>query len=146
MHSKVRSCLLGGMLGDAMGGAYENPAGVELVIAGPLRLSKISDDTQLTLATCSSLRKCGRIDPSDIAATFLDWYQNGRLSGLGASTLKALRDLQVGAPWYSSGSIGERSAGNGAAMRIAPIAFYLDADAPESLDGDTRCLLDHTQT
>lgn len=121
------------MLGDAMGGAYESPPGGQCVIAGPVRLSRVSDDTQLTLATCSSLcqRRC--IDPCHIADTFLEWYQKGQLSGLGSSTLKALRDLQMGTPWYSAGAMGDRSAGNGAAMRIAPIAFLLSADDPESL-------------
>jgi hypothetical protein len=43
-------------------------------------------------------------------------YNKGKLTGLGASTLKALRDLQVGAHWALSGWSGEYAAGNGAAM------------------------------
>ena len=45
---------------------------------------------------------------------------------MGASTLKALRDLDAGVHWALAGAKGERSAGNGAAMRIAPLAFHLD--------------------
>ena len=37
--------------------------------------------------------------------------------------LKALRDLDNGCPWALAGAVGERAAGNGAAMRIAPLAF-----------------------
>jgi ADP-ribosylglycohydrolase len=60
---------------------------------------------------------------------------NGNGSGgprVGASTLKALRDLDAGAHWALAGAKGERAAGNGAAMRIAPLAFHLDpADAEQ---------------
>src|SRR6185503_17125161 len=49
-----------------------------------------------------------------------------RITGMGASTLKALRDLDAGVHWALAGAKGEMSAGNGAAMRIAPLAFHLD--------------------
>jgi ADP-ribosylglycohydrolase len=45
---------------------------------------------------------------------------------MGAGTLKALRDLDAGVHWALAGAKGEMSAGNGAAMRIAPLAFQLD--------------------
>jgi ADP-ribosylglycohydrolase len=68
----------------------------------------------------------GQSVPEAIARKFLEWYNAGRLTGVGASTLKALRDLQVGAHWALAGRTGERAAGNGAAMRIAPLAFKVD--------------------
>src|SRR6185436_13089038 len=43
---------------------------------------------------------------------------------------KALRDLEAGSHWALSGARGERAAGNGAAMRIAPLALVLDPDQP----------------
>jgi ADP-ribosyl-[dinitrogen reductase] hydrolase len=81
---------------------------------------------QLTVATCEAVIECGHIDPERIAARFAAWFRAGRLRGLGASTLKALRDLEAGSHWALSGAKGERSAGNGAAMRVAPLAFVLD--------------------
>lgn len=45
---------------------------------------------------------------------------------MGASTLKALTELAAGGHWALVGRKGERAAGNGAAMRIAPLAFFLD--------------------
>src|SRR5438552_12980525 len=45
---------------------------------------------------------------------------------MGSSTLKALHDLDAGLHWALAGAKGEMSAGNGAAMRIAPLAFHLD--------------------
>jgi ADP-ribosylglycohydrolase len=86
----------------------------------------VSDDTQLTLATCEAVIESGRVDPERIAARFVAWFRSGRLRGLGASTLKALRDLDAGAHWALSGAKGEWAAGNGAAMRVAPLAFLLD--------------------
>ena len=47
---------------------------------------------------------------------------------MGASTLKALRDLDAGVHWALAGAKGERSAGNGAAMRIAPLGFHLNPE------------------
>jgi ADP-ribosylglycohydrolase len=40
--------------------------------------------------------------------------------------LKSLRDLEAGNHWALAGRLGERAAGNGAAMRIAPLAFVTD--------------------
>lgn len=62
-----------------------------------------------------------------MAARLLAWFRSGRLRGVGASTLQALRDLDAGAHWAAAGRVGDRAAGNGAAMRIAPLAFCREA-------------------
>jgi ADP-ribosyl-[dinitrogen reductase] hydrolase len=92
----------------------------------------------LTLATCEALAEYGTADPGHIAASFLRWFRARRLTGLGASTLKALRDLEAGAHWALAGRKGERAAGNGAAIRIAPLAFCVDPLA----DGSRRLIRD----
>src|SRR5262249_45857918 len=93
---------------------------------------RLSDDTQMTLATCEAIIHCGRVDPATIADTFADWHRKGRFTGLGASTYKALTELcQVG-HWALVGRKGEMAAGNGAAMRIAPLAFLLDPAEQQS--------------
>jgi ADP-ribosylglycohydrolase len=86
----------------------------------------LSDDTQLTLATCQSIIEHGRVDPENLASHFLHWFLAGRVRGMGSSTLKAMRDLAFGAHWALAGARGEFAAGNGAAMRIAPLAFLLN--------------------
>jgi ADP-ribosylglycohydrolase len=121
---RVRGCILGGVIGDALGGPFEGQP-------GPLRFQahnewSISDDSQLTLATCESIVEIGKVSPEHIAQRFLHWYRARRISGVGASTLKALRDLDAGVHWALAGAKGEMAAGNGAAMRIAPLAFHLD--------------------
>jgi len=70
MHSseKIMGCILGGAIGDCMGGPYEgrNP---------PFQIYcdhkwKLSDDTLLTLATCEAISNQGCIDPAAIADFF----------------------------------------------------------------------------
>jgi ADP-ribosyl-[dinitrogen reductase] hydrolase len=121
---RIHGCLLGGAIGDAMGGPFEG-------MRGPLQYRdlspwSISDDTQLTLATCESIIKIGLVSPEHIASRLSVWFREGRITGIGGSTLKALRDLDAGAHWALAGARGEMAAGNGAAMRIAPLAFFLD--------------------
>lgn len=123
VEARVLGMILGGAVGDGWGRPYEG----SLARAFPLPLELVvTDDTQLTLATCEALIERRRVDPASIAARFLIWFREGRLTGLGSSTTKALRDLAAGAHWALAGTKGERAAGNGSAMRIAPLAFMLD--------------------
>ena len=124
VKTRVLGCLLGGALGDAWGGPYEGMAG-PLVFEIPSRPA-LSDDTQLTLATCESIIELGRVHPENLASHFLRWFLAGRVRGTGSSTLKAMRDLAVGTHWALAGARGEFAAGNGPAMRIAPLAFLLN--------------------
>lgn len=127
--SRIFGCILGGALGDAWGGPWENKPG-PIVFEVPSR-SSISDDTQLTLATCESIIENGRVQPERLALKFAERFKARRITGLGSSTLKAMNDLVAGVHWALAGSRGEYSAGNGAAMRIAPLAFLLDPAEPE---------------
>jgi len=129
-QDQIMGCLLGGALGDAWGGPWEGRVGpIDFQI--PTR-SSVSDDTQLTLATCESIIENDCVDPECLASHFLTWFVKGRISGIGASTLKAMRDLAAGTHWALAGSRGEYAAGNGAAMRIAPLAFLLDPISPDN--------------
>ncbi|MFN7918732.1 MAG: ADP-ribosylglycohydrolase family protein [Bryobacteraceae bacterium] len=118
---RVRSCIIGGAWGDVSGGLWERQR-----MRMPASELSLSDDTQLTLATCEAIMDAKRVDPASIADAMLRWFREGRVTGMGSSTLKALRDLDAGVHWAFSGAAGEYAAGNGAAMRIAPLAFLLD--------------------
>jgi len=123
-RDKITGCILGGAIGDAMGGPFEGQSQpIEFTLEHDWR---ISDDTQLTLATCEALCEKGMASPERIADRFKQWFVERKISGIGSSTLKALRDLSAGAHWSIAGCSGEYAAGNGAAMRIAPLAFFLD--------------------
>lgn len=134
LFNRLTGSLVLGAVGDALGSYYEGRPSTSAVNLD--NLHGITDDTQLTLATCEAIIKADRVTPDSIAASMLAWYNSGRLSGLGASTLKALRDLQVGAHWALAGRTGEYAAGNGAAMRIAPLAFFVDPDEDRTLIKD----------
>lgn len=126
LRDRARGCIVGGTLGDAMGHPFEGRQ-------GPLQFKEhndwsISDDSQLTLATCESIVETGKVSADHIAQRFLAHYRTRRITGAGSSTLKALRDLDAGNHWALAGAKGERAAGNGAAMRIAPLAFHLDPE------------------
>ncbi len=127
-RSRILGCLLGGALGDAWGGPWEGIRD-RVSFQIPPR-SFVSDDTQLTLATCESIIENAGVHVERLAAHFAKWFAAGRISGIGASTLKSMRDLVAGVHWALAGNQGEYSAGNGAAMRIAPLAFLLDPSSP----------------
>ena len=123
-HDRILGCILGGAIGDAMGGQYEGQS-------PPIALDdsaqwSLSDDTQLTLATCEAIAEVGRVNPEAIAGQMSSWFAEGRVTGVGASTFASLRSLTQGGHWALAGMRGEQAAGNGAAMRIAPLAFLLD--------------------
>src|SRR5581483_8290751 len=127
---RITGCILGGALGDALGHSFEgqqNP-----VIDFDQITWEFSDDTQLTLATCEAIIELGgKVDPAAIAASFARWHKASRITGMGASTLKALTELSHGGHWALVGAKGEYAAGSGAAMRIAPLAFCLDPSKRE---------------
>lgn len=121
IKQRLGGCLIAGAIGDALGFRYEN---IDYVLNIDFDFNwVVSDDTQLTLATCEAIYDDIEIRPEKVAEYFLNWYNRGKLTGLGSSTLKALRELQVGGHWAIVGRSGEYAAGNGAAMRIAPLAF-----------------------
>lgn len=131
LQQQFEACLLGGAIGDAWGSSYENqtkPNNTTTFYLGqqqePGQRWAFTDDTQLTMATCETLCSTEAFDPAVLANNFVKYYRERRLTGIGASTLKAITELQAGGHWSQVGRSGEYAAGNGAAMRIAPFAFF----------------------
>ena len=131
LKQRVLGSLFAGAVADAFGNLYEGkPNGLKCNLVAD-SYSITSDDTQLTLATCESIVRSGGVAPEKVAEAFLEIHTSDGIRGVGSSTLKAMRDLEVGAHWYLAGARGERAAGNGAAMRIAPLGFLLNLDLDE---------------
>ena len=129
LEEKIVGCLLGGAVGDGLGGPYEGKGGGAGAAEEGRAAWRLSDDTQLTLATCEAvIGSGGLVEPEAVAARFAAWHRAGRVTGVGASTYKALTELAAGGHWALVGNKGERAAGNGAAMRAAPLAFCLDPE------------------
>lgn len=128
---RFEACILAGAIGDAWGSSLENQAPADTRTLRPWGVPKkedplwaITDDTQLTLATCEALDDPLRFSPEVLSAHFVDYFKRGKITGAGGSTLKALVELEAGIDWSHSGRSGEYAAGNGAAMRIAPLAYF----------------------
>jgi ADP-ribosylglycohydrolase len=125
VRDRIIGCILGGAIGDAFGRPYERRQ--PPIVFSESEEWRLSDDTQLTLATCEAITiSNGRVDPAVIGERFASWHRARRISGMGSNTLKALTELVAGGHWALVGGKGERAASNGAAMRAAPLAFCLD--------------------
>jgi ADP-ribosyl-[dinitrogen reductase] hydrolase len=149
-RERLAGCILGGAIGDAWGSGYENlsprpNANTFYLRPEPIRqpVWQLTDDTQLTLVTLEALSQTTHLSPDKLAARLVAAYTQGHLTGLGASTLKALRELQAGSHWSQAGREGEYGAGNGAAMRVAPFAFWAQYSRVELQD---FCRITHRQT
>lgn len=121
IRQQFEACIIGGAIGDAWSSGLDFYASRP---SAPVNGWSFTDDTQLTLATCEALCAAGDFRPDLLAEVFVRYYKERRLSGLGTSTLKAILELEAGGHWSQVGRTGEYAAGNGAAMRIAPLAFF----------------------
>ena len=132
ISERFKGCILGGAIGDAYGSAYENIPKEEnsentYYLFGKPKVEvpkwRITDDTQLTLATCEAIIENESLNAEIFAEKYLEYFKSRKITGIGASTLKALQELEVGGHWSLVGRKGEYGAGNGCAMRIAPLGF-----------------------
>jgi len=146
---RVRGCLLGLAVGDALGAPLEGLTaqqikthygrvknyvdGVQAWKRKPYRWRMrglYSDDTQQALALADVLLECGRADQAKLASIYLAMAEAkgpflGAHRGLARSFRQVLADLQRGvSPRWS----GQTKAGIGAAMRIAPAGLYFEDD------------------
>jgi ADP-ribosylglycohydrolase len=129
-------CLVGLATGDAVGTTVEFsapgtfPPVTDMVGGGPFRLKggQWTDDTSMALCLAESLVDRGGFDPADQMTRYCKWWKDGYLSStgscfdIGGTTRSSLgKFLKSGNPF--SGSTDPHSAGNGALMRLAPVAI-----------------------
>ena len=150
---RVRGCLLGLAIGDALGapleglGAQQVRAHYQLVtdyVDGVRAWKKkpyrwrlpglYTDDTQQALALADVVLARGKVDLDLLAAIYLEMATPeggyaGAHRGVGRSFRQVLADLKRG---IAPETTGQASAGIGAAMRIAPLALYF-AEDPDAL-------------
>ena len=139
----ARGALLGTFVGDALGMPYEGatpsevPEQVDMVEAR-LGVGTYTDDTEMMIALAESLIECGRVDERSLAAAFLDRFDPRR--GYGGGTRRVLELWRQGVPVEGAAAQifdGEGSRGNGAAMRVAPIAVRFGGD-PRRLEAEAE--------
>lgn len=144
MRDRFRGCLVGQALGDACGFPLEGmpPARCReqaaKAVAGKLERSEAgfafgqyTDDTQMAVAIARSLSEKQAADPADVAQRFAELWSEGRIVGQGYACRQAVMAIIDGVPWDRAGAP-EGRAGNGTAMRTAPVGLFFHKD-PEAL-------------
>lgn len=139
-------CLIGQCLGDALGFVVEGffPEACKRYVedilkterAGefgrwPFPFGQYSDDSQLARELLQSYVACKKFDPADYAERIKLIFAEKRIVGFGYSTKEAAKRLCMGISWEESGAP-PPSAGNGSAMRAAPIGLFF-FDNPQML-------------
>lgn len=134
--NKIYDGVMGLVVGDALGvpvefkkrdtykvtdmigfGTYNQPPGTW------------SDDSSMTLATLESMSKLEKIDPADIMQNFFYWLNDakftpyGEVFDVGGATRRAIVRYANGTDPLKCGGKTRMDNGNGALMRILPVAM-----------------------
>lgn len=172
MLSKIQGCLMGVMIGDAMGvpvemmtpeaivaatdgkGIVNFIAPIQRKIKGTQSLppGSTSDDWQLTETITNSLIRRKEFDITDIALSHLSAYETSTF-GWGSTTRDGLEEIKKyfdskGAegrsPLVASEPRPNRGLGNGIAMKIAPVGLLEAIQHPHSKSEKPIRLFDRT--
>jgi ADP-ribosyl-[dinitrogen reductase] hydrolase len=144
-EDKFAGCLLGLAIGDALGMPFEGMRAEtirkrygearEFLPAHRLSAGQYTDDTKMMLCIAESIVEKGHVNPEDTAQRFVGWFDSGDLRGIGLTCQEAILNLKSEIPWRESGRRGYWAAGNGTAMRIAPVGL-IDCHDMEQLRED----------
>ncbi|MEX2654267.1 MAG: ADP-ribosylglycohydrolase family protein [Acidimicrobiia bacterium] len=136
--ARYRGCLVGSAVGDALGAPMEGRTLVTQAYLdrlesdpGPLRYT---DDTAMTIAVAESLTVRGLFDGADMAATLAARYALEPWRGYGDGPPEVFGNLERGVAWNQAATSlfgGSGSFGNGAAMRVAPVALFGHPDTDQ---------------
>lgn len=135
-RNRALGALLGLAVGDALGAAIEFSAKPRLALladleaGGPHRLARgqWTDDTAMALALADSLQHDPALDAPDLMRRFVDWHERGTYSCTGVcfdigNATRAALDTFRRTGSAMAGSTDPNTAGNGALMRMAPVAI-----------------------
>ncbi len=145
-RDQFSGCLIGQCLGDALGFVVEGfiPEACKRYVEDVLKTKRVgefgrwpfpfgqySDDSQLARELLQSYVANKKFDPADYASRIKLIFTEKRIVGWGQATKEAVIRLIQGVSWEESGTPAP-SAGNGSAMRAAPIGL-LFFDNPKLL-------------
>ncbi|KAK9505541.1 hypothetical protein O3M35_009568 [Rhynocoris fuscipes] len=159
--SKFRGCLLGALMGDCLGAPFEEEGRVSLKVLqkyfdkmedpsfkSPVKM--YTDDTAMTKSVAESLIQNLAFNEKDMAKRFVTEYFKEPRRGYGGSVVEVFKKLKaskledVWSPARQQFS-GSGSFGNGAAMRISPVALFCHNNRPLLIDIATKTsLLTHS--
>ncbi|BCR06553.1 ADP-ribosyl-[dinitrogen reductase] hydrolase [Desulfuromonas versatilis] len=135
--SRARAAFLGLAIGDALGATTEfmTPGEIRVqfkvhrkIVGGGwlnLKPGQVTDDTEMSLCIARALTAAGGWDLQGIAENFVGWMRSKPID-IGSTCRKGIRDYmrkgQLETP------CNEWDAGNGAVMRMAPVALFTLGD------------------
>ncbi|WOJ89235.1 ADP-ribosyl-[dinitrogen reductase] hydrolase [Methylocapsa polymorpha] len=132
LEDRALAAFLGLAVGDALGATVEFLSRDEIIArhgrhkkiigGGWLRLApgQVTDDTELSLALGRSLARQGGFDCRDICEEFAAWLKAGPVD-VGNTCRRGIRRYIT--QGTLAGPLRESDAGNGAAMRVLPVAL-----------------------
>lgn len=131
LADRFRGALIGTAVGDALGAPVEGHRSVpstylDSILDDPPNLS-YTDDTAMTFGVAESLVARDGFDGAHMAEAMADRYGKEPWRGYGSGPPRVFARLARGIPWDQAATHlfeGEGSYGNGAAMRVAPVALY----------------------
>jgi ADP-ribosyl-[dinitrogen reductase] hydrolase len=133
VFARAKAAFLGLAVGDALGATTEflTPGeirakyGVHRKIRGGgwlhLKPGQVTDDTEMSLCIARALTAAGGWDLEGIARQFAAWLK-GNPRDVGATCRRGIRDFMVKGQLETP--YNEWDAGNGAVMRMAPVALF----------------------
>ena len=137
---KIYNGLMGLIVGDAVGAPVEFLERDSFHLTGMVGYGSHNvppgtwtDDSAMALATVESIARLGVVDANDIMHNFALWLTKaeftpyGRTFGVGNTVMRALLKYLDGTPAEQCGCPNRGDNGNGALMRILPLA-YTDCD------------------
>lgn len=163
---RVSGGLYGLLIGDALGVPYEFHApsdlpsyekiemdpsiGFRRAHAG-IKAGTWSDDGAQALCLLDSLINCGNFSSNDFSKRLLAWYEeglwavDGNVFDVGIQTSEALCAYRAGIlPPEKCGLIRPNGKGNGALMRVLPLAlWHRGTDRELAIDAHSQCLITH---
>ena len=137
--ARSRGAFLGLAVGDALGATTEfmTPAeiraqfGVHRRIVGGgwlhLKPGRVTDDTEMSLALARAILASGEWNLAAIADAFLAWMRSKPVD-IGSTVRRGIRDYLLKGQLETPPN--EYDAGNGAVMRMLPVALYSLGDEP----------------
>jgi len=131
--------LIGTFVGDALGMPFEGKTAVEIreeegavtkMREARLGRGTYTDDTQMMMATADHLCQRDRVDRSELAQTYLEYFNSQRGYGYGTRQVFSAWEEGIDPDEAAFCAFDDGSYGNGGAMRIAPVGvrFYHDLD------------------
>ena len=163
--SKIKGGIYGLLIGDALGVPYEFhmkeniPPSEQIEMTPPEGFVRAhsgtapgtwSDDGAQALCLLDSLLYKGCFDMTDFSDRLLAWYENGlwavdnRVFDVGIQTSMALSMYKSGGKPEDCGNVRPDGKGNGALMRVLPLAlWHTGTDAELVSDAHKQCLITH---